>query len=185
MMRTPLQRGLRIILAVLLLMWPTMGIDLPVSLFAIAGGVILAYEGGEHRVILPYLLMMIVAEGIYGIDSGVLSLAYLLTALVFSGFRRWTTITPLIRVDGWPLPGVLTTVVVGTVLALVMSAWSIVIGVVLYGYGAFMTRIISMLGHGDVIALIALIALIAIISTLMMVTLRRIDVPFRRTITFG
>jgi hypothetical protein len=179
MTRSSLQSGLRMFLVGVLLVWPTTGIAVPISAYALAVGAILAYEGVEGKSVLAGLLIMIAVESIYGYDFGILSLAYMLTALVFSVARRWATITPLAHEDNWSVMSIAVAVSAGTALTVVMGMWSAAVGTLVYSYGMFGSRVGEMLGHGGSVFSAG------VWMTVILCVLHRIDVPFRRAIIFG
>jgi len=177
--RTWIQRLWRYTLVVVVMSWPAWNLSLPVSPFAIIAGVLLAYEGIERGEIIGFFAVLVGTELIYGIDVGILSLAFLYTVIVGSGIRRWFAVQPLAREHGWPPGALARSVIVATALSGVMSFFSISIGVLMYRYGSFAMRLQMTVGRPA--SWILMLAL----ATLGVLVLRRIDVPFRRQITFG
>jgi len=162
-----------------LLAWPLFGVALPVSIFAIAAGAILVYEGLEQGPVLRFFLLLVLVELIYGLDIGILSLAYLCTAATMVVISQWINISPLMRESGWSPAALIRSLVVGVLLAATMTAFSIIVGIVLYHYQSLHMRLAVALGHLGIWWMLVAGMAIAVLF------LRRIDMPFRRRVVFG
>lgn len=173
------QHVLRAVLALLIMMTPL--VDRPmVPVLAAALGTLLAYDGLAARQVGWSLALVAATEAVYGMNLGVLSLAYVLTAFVLAGARRFVAFTPLVRDRDWDPVSVVRAILLGLVLAFVLSAWSLAVMRIFYGHGGLAVRFLAAYAHP-----VSTVLMTGAVVSVLTLLLHRIDVPFRRPITFG
>lgn len=174
--RTYSQRATRAVLGASAI---AVGILMPTNIpvvFAILGAA-LAYEGPDHRSMAWIVGFLIVIELLFSLDLGILSLSYLIAALVLSLAGRLVTVTPWATVDGWSVGDALRTIAASLVAAGVMMVGSVLVGA-LYGSGMTAQRISVYMAPERLVPM-------AVAITIVLLVLRRIDTPLRRPIRFG
>lgn len=155
---------MNIVLALFLLALPLAG---PGALFVVLAVIaaVTAYHGPRSNVVYGCTAILLAIELLYGLDLGILSLAYLITAFLVLAFQRVVALTPWRSFDGWRWSDALRTAG-GAVGIFIVAA-----GVSLRGnWLALWPRDAAWIAGAIVVSL---------------VILRRRDVPFRRTIRFG
>lgn len=153
---------------------------LPFSLFPIALGILLAYDGLDTHMVGWSLFLLVACEIFWGLDLGVLSLSYLGTAFVLRIAVQFMSITPVIREGGWAPISLIRGSVVGWLLALLMMACAAAVESGIYQRGSFLTLLSWTYYPLGVVLKGTLVGVI-----LGILALRRIDIPFRREIHFG
>lgn len=148
---------------------PLIGDKVPGPLIAIMLGVLLAYDGLESRVVFWTFVLLMAAELSWGIGLGIVSLAYLAAALVLRMAQRFVALTPLCRERSWALMPLVRSTLTAVALAGIMVVGSAAVRSGIYRQGGT----------------VPLTALNALGSPILIILLYRIDVPFRRRISFG
>lgn len=137
-----------------------------------------AYEGLRSGTVYGMLATLFAVEVLYGLDVGVLSLAYMTAVLLLSLVRRVMTVAPWVSADGWHASDALRAFFVACGIFAVMASSGVMVGHFLYGYTDSVARLQSMFVPYN-------IAWAGIAIALVLIILRRADEPFRRRITFS
>jgi hypothetical protein len=155
---------MNIVLVLLLVALPLAGPGAFFVVLAIAT-TITAYHGPRSNVVYGCTALLLAIEMIYGLDLGMLSLAYLVAALLLIAFQRMIAFTPWKNADGWRLADALRTAGVAG-------------GMFLLAVGIQLRGSWSVLWPTEA-------AWIAGVIVVCLIILRRFDVPFRKPIRFG
>lgn len=141
-------------------------------------GALLAYDGLNRRSMAYATALLIGIELIGGLDLGVFSFAFLLTALLFAAAGRVCALSPWAGTEGWHIIDMVRTAVVAALLAALMVVGSVCVAAFGYGFGMPLERLsLAFSSSGGVALILGAVMTVGI--------LRRIDVPFRRSIRFG
>lgn len=168
---------MRWILTCALLLSPLAGDHIGIPLFAIAAGALMAHDGLMVRNVVGSLALMLLAELMWGIDLGTLSLAYILTALALRLVDRFVTFVPLASEPGWSLSALIRSGLYAVMLAWCMSVLGVLVEAVVYQ-------------RGEMGVLLAytyrpLVAMVPIATVVLLVVLHRIQTPFHRKMIFS
>jgi hypothetical protein len=178
MNRTPLRKTIRLILALTVFFLPGLEGPLGSILVIIAVASALAYEG-HGRLFFPRSLSFIVLiELFWAFDLGVISLPYTVAAASMTLTERFISISPLSHQEGWRLIDILRSWIFAVAISWMVILGSSVVESIFYRRGIIFERAAASLSAGYlwIVPLGCVVAL---------VILRRIDVPFRRHITFN
>jgi hypothetical protein len=156
---------------------PLLGPGTLVGVISIAA-VLISYDGLTRQTVYGVTTALVVSEMIFGADVGVLSGAFLATVLLLQLTGRFVTVPAWALSSGWSVFDGVRALTVAWGTALCMIAIAVLIGATVYGneHGA-MRFTVSMLPRVLWIA--------ATLSGGILILLRRLDVPFRRRISFG
>lgn len=173
------RRFIRLVIVLIFLAWPMLRLDLVFPMQVLILGVILAYGGADDILIAYWVLLALGVELLYGMDIGLLSLAFALTVSIFLLLGRWISLKPLSRERGWSPSSFLRTLVVSMIALNVILFMSVLVGTIFHGHTSFASRISLEMGSVSVFSL-------EIFFTIIVLTLLRwADEPLRRHITFG
>jgi hypothetical protein len=175
--RTPLRHFFRVLIFLLAVIVPLLfPISVPV-LFVVTGA-LLAYDGPNRTLVPSVTAVLMSMELIGGWDLGMMSLPWCMAVALWIIAGRVMNISPWSQRDGWNVVDVIVTACSAAVIAGIMTIGSVVVAAEIYGFGMVFGRLISVLSLPN-------IGFIAAVSLATVIVLRRIDVPFRRTIHFG
>jgi hypothetical protein len=136
------------------------------------------YQGLRAGIVYGTVAVLAGIELLYGLDVGVLSLAYLTATLLVTALRRFIALPPWTAQRGWRLLDAFQAVMMAYLFYWMARISGILVGYIVYGYDQPYRRFL-LLVHGTDVGW----AFLIIVVTL--VLLRRIDEPFRRRIIFG
>jgi hypothetical protein len=140
-------------------------------------GSLLAYAGTERHVLWWGTLLLLATEAAFGADLGIFSLAFLGVALMLRAVSRFVAFTPWAAQEGWAPTDGIRAMATASTLAVLMIGGAVLVGAV-YGHGAIGMRLASELAPSRLIVVPPLCVLVLVI-------LRRMDIPFRKPIRFG
>ena len=166
--------------AVVVLGSPIVGDLVHFSLFPIAMGVLVAYYGLTYPFVSWSLGILVIAEILWGIDFGVLSLAYLGMILVLRFAEHSLAITSVARVRDWSVTTLLWGIMLAGILSVVMTFFSAVVQSLVYQQGGLGELLRA--AYHPVGSVAAFTALASAGGT---IVLHRIRIPFRKPIAFG
>lgn len=140
-------------------------------------GARLAYDGPHARGAAAVGGALLVGELLFGLTPGVLALPYLGVAFLAAASGRLVALSPLAAAEGWDFRALAHALIVACVLGACVTAGSVLVGA-LYGYGLPGARMAVSFSPAAMQGL-------AVASLVVLLIFRRIDVPFRRPITFA
>lgn len=144
-----------------------------VPVIAVVIGATLAYEGVNRQSLVRWLLGLVFLEVATGADFGTMSIAYVGAALTMLALQHLLVVGNWVRVEGWHPADAVRTIVVAVALAVLVMVLSTLTEALLYQHGSVATRLASVLASGDMLWLVSA-------CTVVVIVLRRIDIPFMR-----
>jgi len=173
--RTPVRESLRWLVTACAVVLPPVAPSLA-PLTAAVLGARLAYDGPRSRGIVPVALLLLGMEVMTGTDIGIVTLPYLAAALLAAAAVRVVSFPALAAADGWDFRAGTRSLLAACMLAATITAGAVLVGG-LYGYGAVGARLEVVFAPEAVQGMVGACAAL-------LLTLRRIDIPFRRPLTF-
>lgn len=171
---------MRWFLGLLLFLSPLFGDRIGLPLFAISMGALLAYDGVSSRSLTWPLILLIGVECVWGIDLGVLSLAYVATVLCLALAESVVAFVPYSRATDWSPVMMLRGWIAATFLSWLMSFFSILIHAWIYHQGS-----VGALTSATYYPWMSRLLTVALVSGGVLVILHRIRIPFRRRVVFN
>ena len=149
-----------------------------VNFMLIIVSAVCAYDGLHGATVYGIMGALIVTELIYGMDVGVISVAYMIAVLLIASLSRIVTIAPTSSELGWHVVAGARSFIIACGFFVTTSILSVLLGGALYGYEDVALRLRGLADPRSIV-----LAVCGLLLTL--VVLRRIDEPFRRRILFG
>jgi|GEM_PF-5031383 len=137
-----------------------------------------AYRGFTLRIVYRVFFALLVVEIFYGFNVGILSLGYVLAVGFLNWVMRFIAFVPWSYKRDWNIADAISAIAVSIIVYAGTIFSGVFIGNLLYGSGATVLRIQSLV----TLPTVGIPMLIIILTT---ITLRRTEVPFRNTIHYG
>jgi hypothetical protein len=168
---------MNIVLGFLLVALPLAGPSMIMMVLAWCAA-LTAYRGLRSAAVYPLVIVLFAIEVLYGIAPGTLSLAYVSMVFLMLIFQRFIALPPWELTDGWRIGDAVRTLgMFAGMFALIIISGA-VIGRVIYGYPMSVWILQGMLFSSSMVPII-------LSSIILIIAVRRITVPFRRSLIFG
>jgi hypothetical protein len=138
----------------------------------------LAFYGTSRSLVIGWVGILIILEGITGHDVGVFALPFLIASILWLLSQSVIMLPPWHGSDSWRLIEGIRTVCIAVATALMMVMGATAVESFIYGYGFFVLRLTT------VLRMIVWWQLVGGCAALLLL-LKRLEVPWRRAIHFG
>lgn len=135
------------------------------------------YQFHSH-IVYGAIAFLVVADLIAGSDVGVLPIAYMVVVGCAMAIRHFIAFPDWSVRGGWRAVDIIQSSVVALLLTMMTEVLSVFIGNVMFSYGETAARV-------AVLFRVVGVAEVLLVCVFVLIILRRIEMPFRRAITFG
>lgn len=139
---------------------------------------VLVYDGFSSIFFWRVFLLALLFELMWGIPLGSYMIAFTITALLYRVLQKSIAITPWAAADGWSMSDFAKHILIGTILSWGMTSMILLVPIVWYAYGNLALRF-TLLTHT------AFWWYTPLYIGVLLILLRRIQMPFRRRLEFG